>query len=107
MLETSPEEREYGTRMALLEERIRVLETGQQKEAEFREGYYADQRARIRRDAELEVTISAMDEKLDKLVEWQQVQQEKPGRRWEGLAEKSLWAVCAAVIAFLLGRIGL
>ena len=31
----------------------------------------------------------------------------KPGKRWEALAEKALWAVCAAVIAFLLGRIGL
>lgn len=31
----------------------------------------------------------------------------KPGKRWEGLVEKALWAVCAAVIAFLLGRVGL
>lgn len=31
----------------------------------------------------------------------------KPGKRWEGLVEKALWAVCAAVIAFLLGKVGL
>lgn len=31
----------------------------------------------------------------------------KPGKRWEGLVEKALWAVAAAVIAFLLGRLGL
>ena len=31
----------------------------------------------------------------------------KPARRWEGLAEKALWAVCAAVIAFLLAQVGL
>lgn len=31
----------------------------------------------------------------------------KPGKRWESLAEKAVWAVCAAVIAFLLGRVGL
>lgn len=31
----------------------------------------------------------------------------KPGKRWEGLVEKAIWAVCAAVIAFLLGRVGL
>ena len=30
-----------------------------------------------------------------------------PGRRWNGLTEKAAWAVCAAVIAFLLGGIGL
>ncbi len=32
---------------------------------------------------------------------------EKPGRRWEAIADKAVWAVLAAVIAFLLGRIGL
>ena len=32
---------------------------------------------------------------------------EKPGKRWEAVADKVIWAVLAAVIAFLLGRIGL
>ena len=32
---------------------------------------------------------------------------EKPGKRWEAGADKIIWAVLAAVIAFLLGRIGL
>lgn len=32
---------------------------------------------------------------------------EKPGKRWEAMADKIVWAVLAAVIAFLLGRIGL
>lgn len=32
---------------------------------------------------------------------------EKPGKRWEAIADKVIWAVLAAVIAFLLGRIGL
>lgn len=31
----------------------------------------------------------------------------KPARRWESIVDKALWAVCAAVIAFLLARIGL
>lgn len=31
----------------------------------------------------------------------------KPGKRWEALAEKAIWAVVAAVIAFILTRIGL
>ena len=31
----------------------------------------------------------------------------KSGKRWEGLVDKAIWAVCAAVIAFLLGRLGL
>ena len=32
---------------------------------------------------------------------------EKPGKRWDAVVDKVVWAVCAAVIAFLLGRLGL
>ena len=32
---------------------------------------------------------------------------EKPGKRWEAIVDKVIWAVCAAVIAFLLGKAGL
>ena len=32
---------------------------------------------------------------------------EKPGKRWDAVVDKVIWAVCAAVIAFLLGRLGL
>lgn len=31
----------------------------------------------------------------------------KPGKRWEDIVSKVIWAVLAAGIAFLLGRIGL
>jgi len=32
---------------------------------------------------------------------------DKPRKRWEGLVDKVIWAVAAAVIAFLLARVGL
>lgn len=32
---------------------------------------------------------------------------QKPAKRWDSLVDKIVWAVCAAVIAFLLARIGL
>lgn len=32
---------------------------------------------------------------------------EKPGKRWESLADKILWAVAAALIGFALAQIGL
>ena len=32
---------------------------------------------------------------------------DKPGKRWEAIVDKAVWAVLAAIIAFLLGRIGL
>lgn len=44
--------------------------------------------------------VTALGSKVDVL-------ESKPAKRWEGLVEKALWAVCAAVIAFLLGRVGL
>ena len=31
----------------------------------------------------------------------------KPAKRWNGLVDKIVWAICAAVIAFLLAKIGL
>lgn len=31
----------------------------------------------------------------------------KPGKKWEALAEKAIWAVVAAVIAFVMARLGL
>lgn len=87
--------------------RIEALEDGQQREEKFRKAYYEERESRIERDVRLDAKISEMDKKLDKVVAWQEAQQAKPGKRWEGLVEKALWAVAAAVIAFLLAKIGL
>lgn len=46
-------------------------------------------------------------EKLDQLLEWQGAQQKKPQAFVDDLKGKAIWAVLAAVIAFILGRIGL
>lgn len=32
---------------------------------------------------------------------------EKPGKRWDGLVEKIIWAVAAAAFGFILAQIGL
>lgn len=49
----------------------------------------------------------AIMEKLDTLTRKVDALEAGPGRRWNGLTEKAAWAVCAAVIAFLLGEVGL
>ena len=46
-------------------------------------------------------------EKLDSLTATVAEVTSKPARRWESIVDKSVWAVLAAVIAFLLARIGL
>ena len=45
--------------------------------------------------------------KLDKLIAWQEAEQAAPKKRWDSIKDKAIWAVLAAVIAFLLARIGL
>ena len=46
-------------------------------------------------------------EKLDQLLEWQNAQQNKPQAFVDDIKGKVVWAVLAAIIAFILGRIGL
>ena len=46
-------------------------------------------------------------DKLDALTAKVEQLEAKPGKRWESVVEKTIWAVCAAVVAFLMGRVGL
>lgn len=55
----------------------------------------------------LETKLDSIDEKLDELSDTIKALADKPAKRWDGLVDKSIWAVAAAVIAFLLARIGL
>lgn len=85
------------------------------------EQHSATHREIFRRLGALETATAVQDEKLDsmdkKLEDISAVQktilskvealEAKPGKRWEELVGKAIWAVCAAVIAFLLGRVGL
>lgn len=45
--------------------------------------------------------------KLDNLTQKLEALEAKPAKRWESLVEKVIWAVAAAIITFLLGRVGL
>lgn len=51
--------------------------------------------------------LDGLTQKHDALNSKLEALEAKPGKRWESIVEKALWAVCAAVIAFLLGRVGL
>lgn len=53
------------------------------------------------------VQYTSIMEKLDKLVAWQEAQQAKPAKRWEAVVEKALLMVVAAVVAYILARVGL
>lgn len=45
-------------------------------------------------------TVEKLDGKVTTL-------ESKPGKRWESMVDKIVWAVLAALIAFALGRLGL
>lgn len=49
---------------------------------------------------EIKDDVTALGRKVDGI-------EKKPGKRWEGLVDKVLWAVAGAVVAFLLARVGL
>lgn len=93
--------------VAILERRVSDLEEDKKKQEAFRQSYYAEQKARIKRDAQLDAKISGIDEKMDKMLSWQEVQQAAPKKRVDAIVDKSIWAVLAAIIAFLLAKLGL
>lgn len=90
-----------------LEMRVEALEKWQEGSREFHETFYNWQRQQIARDAKLDEQLKAMGEKLDKLVHWQEEEKGKPGKRWNDIVEQTIALVVAAVVGFLLARIGL
>ena len=48
-----------------------------------------------------------MDENIRKVLAQQEACAMKPGKRWDAIVDKAIWAVLAAVIAFVLAKIGL
>ena len=50
--------------------------------------------------ADVKTDVGRLESKVDVL-------ESKPAKRWDGIVDKAIWAVLAAVIAFILGRVGL
>lgn len=97
-----------------LEPRISALERANEQHGNTHREMYNRLNSLERVEAAQAEQYKAILEKLDGLTQKHDVLnaklselEAKPAKRWDGLVEKALWAVCAAVIAFLLGRIGL
>lgn len=90
-----------------LESRIKALEEWREDSKEFHAKFYDWQREQIARDARLDEKLSGMDTNIKELLATQKACTLKPGKRWESIVDKSVWAVLAAVIAFVLARLGL
>nr|DAZ63684.1 MAG TPA: Protein of unknown function (DUF1515) [Caudoviricetes sp.] len=92
------------SRIASVERRV---EKNEQKASETHKEFYDRIRALEIARAEQGQQYTTILEKLDSLTTTVASIQAKPGKRWEAIVEKSIWAVVAAGIAFLLARIGL
>ena len=92
---------------ASLEGRIKALEDWQRDSKKFHNSFYDWQREQIEWQARLDERLKSMEKDIKKSVEWQESQQSAPKKRWDAIVDKSVWAVLAAVIAFILARIGL
>lgn len=51
--------------------------------------------------------IKGMNSNIKNLTNKVDQLESKPRKRWEGIVDKVIWAVLAAVIAFMLGKFGL
>lgn len=90
-----------------LEPRVSALERANEQHGSTHREIFRRMNEVERANAVQDERYSAIDKKLDELNVMVRELSGKAGKRWEGLVDKALWAVCAAVIAFLLGRVGL
>lgn len=87
--------------------RVEALEEANKQHGRTHEGMYDRIRELEKENAVQNAHWKNVDAKLDELPVMVRDLTGKAGKRWESMMDKALWAVCAAVIAFLLGRIGL
>ena len=92
---------------ARLEGRIKALEEWREDSKDFHAKFYDWQREQIARDARLDEKLTGMDDNIKKVLAKQEACELKPGKRWDAIVDKTIWAVLAAFIAFALARIGL
>ena len=92
---------------ARLEGRIKALEDWREDSKDFHAKFYDWQREQIARDARLDEKLSGMDANIKKVLAKQESCELKPAKRWDAIVDKAIWAVLAAVIAFVLAKIGL
>lgn len=87
--------------------RVEALEKRMDRASDTHKEFFDRIRALEQDSAVQEERYNTIIEKLDSLTATVAEVTSKPARRWENIVDKSVWAVLAAVIAFLLARIGL
>ena len=96
-----------SAKAALLEKRIEILENWQAESKKFHNAFYDWQRDQIARDAKMDVQLDGIQSSLGKLVNWQEAQQLKPAKRWEGIVDKIILTVAGAFVMYVLIKLGI
>jgi len=96
LVETEQRSRSNTHRLDKLTERVNVLD----RLTTAVEVMATEQKHQGETMSEIKTDVNALGQKVD-------VMEKKPGKRWEGIVDKAIWAVIAAVIGFLLARLGL
>lgn len=87
--------------------RVKVLEQDNERHTQTHKEIFDRLRQVETDNAVQEAHYKAIDAKLDELTVMVKELSGKAGKRWDGLVDKAIWAVAAAVIAYLLARVGL
>lgn len=87
--------------------RVEALEEANKQHSRTHEGMFDRIRALETENAVQNAHWKNVDGKLDDLTTMVRELSGKAGKRWESMVDKAIWAVCAAVIAFLLAKVGL
>ena len=92
---------------AKLEARIEALEEWKDDSKKFHNDFFEWKNGQTARDAKLDEQLININKNVEKLLSQQEACTLKSGKRWDAIVDKVIWAVLAAVIAFVLAKIGL
>lgn len=92
---------------AILKKRIEILEEWKEKSDEFHEDFYQYQKDQIERDTRNEERLKSLDSNVAKIIKWQEEQQQKPAKRWEGIVDKIILMFIGGVVAYVLTQLGI
>lgn len=87
--------------------RVEALEEANRKHSDTHREMFARIGALETATAVQENKLDVILKKLDEITEKVDALESKPAKRWDGIVDKAIWAVAAAVIAFLLAKVGL
>lgn len=90
-----------------LEPRVKALERDSDHNKEAHKDFYARLENSHTNVALIEERMNQIKADTEEIKESVQEIKDKPAKRWDGIVEKAIWAIVAAVIAFLLAKVGL